>query len=447
MSARRAQRGRRRRAGRGFATLVVLVMLALATVVLVDLQTSAFREAASGREALARTRAYWAARGGLEAQVARLGDETERGEEVVSAFQVLDSMDRVAGGELRGARFEVKHTTADGERFGVADAHAKININRMNFDDLMELPGMTEDQAAAILDWVDTDDFVRDLGAESGYYGQLDSPYEPRNGFIRSLFELELVAGVDRLDVRGEDWNLNGRLDPNEDDGAASWPDDDEDGELDAGWSGIITTESVDEGLAVSGERRVDLLTADERQVIALVDDLDPLQARVILDYASREGVFLTDLFSTSLVAIAATTPSLGADPSAVRELEPEQLGQLLDGATRFAEEDGPIPGRVNINTADRETLDYMTSIPSGLADQLIFARDNRPEGFASIVDLLDVVGPGQLANLSRLLDVRSSAFVVSSRGRDLNTGVEVEIVATIERSALPIVVTEMRVR
>ena len=34
--------------------------------------------------------------------------------------------------------------------------------------------------------------------------------------------------------VRGEDWNLNGRLDPNEDDGDISYPPDNSDGKLDA---------------------------------------------------------------------------------------------------------------------------------------------------------------------------------------------------------------------
>jgi hypothetical protein len=40
-----------------------------------------------------------------------------------------------------------------------------------------------------------------------------------------------------------------------------------------------------------------------------------------------------------------------------------------------------------------------------------------------------------------------SNAYVVTGRGRDLATGVEVELKATIERTRLPIVISEMRLR
>ena len=44
-----------------------------------------------------------------------------------------------------------------------------------------------------------------------------------RNGFYRSVAELELVAGIWGDFVRGEDRNLNGRMDPNENDGELFW--------------------------------------------------------------------------------------------------------------------------------------------------------------------------------------------------------------------------------
>jgi hypothetical protein len=317
----------------------------------------------------------------------------------------------------------------------------------MSPDDLMELQGMTEDTAAAILDWIDEDDLVRDLGAEKGYYGQLASPYEPRNGWIRSLLELELVAGVEAQDVRGEDWNLNGRLDPNEDDGDATWPPDDGDGRLDAGWSAVVTAESVDEGLGESGEARLDLVAADEGQLMARVDGIEPLQARVILDYARRDGTRVEDLIATPLQAIAQSVPGLGAPANAVPNLNGDQLQGLLDETTVNDPDGGPVPGRLNINAAARETLDYVTAIQPGLADQMIFTRDSRPNGYESLLDLLEVVPLGALPGLSLYIDVRSTSFVVSARGRDVGTGIEVDLVATIERTALPIVISELRVR
>jgi len=431
---------------RGFATLIVLLAIAVVTVALVSLQGSAFRQAAAGREAVARCRATWAARAGLEAALAGMeyeADQTER----TSAFSLFNTLDTFASGQLLGVEFSVDHTFHGSARQGVEDPHAKVNINRMSFDDLMELPNMSEDRADAILDWIDEDSIVRELGAEKGFYSQLPSPYEPRNGFIRSLPELELVAGIDPKDVRGEDWNLNGRLDPNENDGDASWPPDDEDDTLDAGWSEFITTESMDEGLALSGEQRLDLVEADERQLQLRVRDLDMLQARVVIDYAKRAGVRLEDLISTPLPMIAQSVAGLGAPPNSVPPLTADQVTDILNETTIADPGLGPIPGRVNINTVDRRTLDFITAISAGTADQLIFARDSRPEGFVSILDLIGTLPAIAVTQISFFLDVKSNALVVSSRGRDVNSGIEVDLVATIDSSARPIVISELSLR
>ncbi|MEM1424077.1 MAG: hypothetical protein AAGH64_08750, partial [Planctomycetota bacterium] len=185
----------------GIATVMVLASIAMSTLILVRLQASAYRQSSAGREAVAATRARWAARAGLEAVIARLA-HANRGVEPVSALASLDAMIAVSSGELEGARFDISHTVDGQTRAGPADAHAKININTMSPADLLELDGMTEDVAASIIDWIDEDDLVSEFGAESGFYTQLQRPYEPRNGPVRSLRELELVFGVDPELVR-----------------------------------------------------------------------------------------------------------------------------------------------------------------------------------------------------------------------------------------------------
>jgi len=64
-------------------------------------------------------------------------------------------------------------------------------------------------------------------------------------------------------------------------------------------------------------------------------------------------------------------------------------------------------------------------------------------------MDMLDVpaVTSEVLAGLYPRLDVRSNVFVVTSRGTDTGTGLEVEIVATIDRSTLPVLIKEIRLR
>ncbi len=443
-------RGRRLR---GFATLIVLLAVAISTVILLTLQASAFRQAAAGREAVARVRAKWAARAGLEATIARLEFNILNDDQNWSFTQV-DDMRAVASGQLEGTRWEIRHDDGRGEVEGPADPHAKVNINRMITVDLMELPNMTEDVAAAIIDWIDEDDIVTDLGAESGYYSQLPSPYAPRNGPMRTLFELDLVAGVDPTLVRGEDWNLNGRLDPNENDGDLSFPPDNADGVLDAGWSAHITTRSVDVGIGVLGAARLDLNVATADQVVELIG-IEPAQADTVLNYITTQGGRIEDLIGQPLSLLASAgggASPFGGAAQSIRNLTDEQLRKLIDLATTAKIEDGPVPGRVNINTVRRETLDYISIFRdqgAGLADLLILWRDQRPNGFGHILDLLDIPGisRGLLTTLSQYIDVRSNAYVVTSRGRDTNSGIEVEIVTTIERTTLPVVITEMHVR
>src|SRR5690606_13432288 len=59
---------------------------------------------------------------------------------------------------------------------------------------LMALPGMTEDIADAILDWIDEDDEPREYGAEIDYYAALG--YAPANGPLTTIEQLLLVRGV-----------------------------------------------------------------------------------------------------------------------------------------------------------------------------------------------------------------------------------------------------------
>ncbi|GAB4543782.1 MAG: hypothetical protein Tsb0013_00270 [Phycisphaerales bacterium] len=443
MSARRTTRA-------GFATVIVLTAIAMATLILVRLQASAYRQSSAGREAVAATRARWAARGGLEAVIARLAHEN-RGVEPVSAFSVFNAMDAVSSGEFEGARFDISHTVDGVQQVGPADAHAKININLMNPQDLLELPGMTEDVAAAIIDWIDTDDLTSEFGAEAGYYNQLIPSYEPRNGPIRSLRELELVVGVDPELVRGEDWNLNGRLDPNENDGDRTWPDDDEDGRLDAGWSEFITASSQDVGLAASGLPRINLLNTDQRTLINRCGPLDAIQARVLLEWAALNGERIEQIIGTTLQQMAQQVPTLGVPPQNIENLNEEQTRAILANCEIRDESQPAPPGRLNLNTVRRKTLDYVTSIPPGLSDLIIFTRNSRPDGFTSMLDLQTVPGlagnTNAIVQLSSIVTVEPNTFVVSSVGRDVNSGIEVEILATIERSALPIIITELSER
>lgn len=429
-----------------FALVIVLLSLAVLTTILAGLGAISFRQAAAGRETLARLRAHWAARAGVEATVARLESLLQAGNPG-SAHALTDAMAEVAEGDLTASSYLVAHC-APGRSAdlytGPADPHSKVNINLMSKDDLLQLDNMTESIADSILDWIDGDDTPNPLGAEIGYYSQLPSPYQPRNAPISDLFELELVAGVTPDLVRGEDWNLNGVLDDNENDGELSWPPDNSDGRLDAGWSAFITASSMEPAMAPSGRPRLDLLTASAEQLTARVPSLDPSQALVILDYASRANSRLEDLLTTTLTQIAQQNSSL---PAGVRNLTADQLRSLFDECFLGDPLGRPVPGRLNVNTVSRETLDYVTAISPGLADAIILARNSTAAGYTNLADLLEIpaLTPARLRDLSRYLGVESGSYVITSTGRDNSTGTQSTIVCVVRASALPAVYLELR--
>jgi type II secretory pathway component PulK len=115
---------------RGFATLAVFGVIIVAAVVLGMLQATAFSQAAAGRESLGRVRAQWAARAGVEATLARLEYDTLN-PDANDSMKVMDDMVDVAEGQLEGSTYRIATTIGKKEYLGPADAHAKLNINRM----------------------------------------------------------------------------------------------------------------------------------------------------------------------------------------------------------------------------------------------------------------------------------------------------------------------------
>lgn len=92
--------------------------------------------------------------------------------------------------------------------FGLQNESSKLNLGRVLYWDtvepgrgrraLMNIPGMTDEAADSILDWIDTDDTPRQFGAEADYYRQQQLNVQPRNGIPDTLTELLFVRGVNR---------------------------------------------------------------------------------------------------------------------------------------------------------------------------------------------------------------------------------------------------------
>lgn len=139
---------------------------------------------------------------------------------------------------------------------------------------LMALPGMTEEIADAILDWIDEDDEARPYGAEREYYSTLPTPYEPANGPLQSVEELLLVRGVTPELLFGVDANRNGVIDVDEQQRYGIGIE--TSGAL--GWAAYLTVHGAEANKDDEGQPRVNVNQDDMEQLldelsVALGDD------------------------------------------------------------------------------------------------------------------------------------------------------------------------------
>src|SRR4029079_16118076 len=141
-------------------------------------------------------------------------------------------------GPLGDGAFTIFRPTYDDTQtvlWGLDDEASKINLNTASRDILLKLPNMTEEIVDAILDWRDADSTPIASGAESSYYNTLTPPYNCKSQPFETLAELLYVKGIPPPLLFGEDFNLNGRMEQNENDGDETWPPDNRDGKLDPG--------------------------------------------------------------------------------------------------------------------------------------------------------------------------------------------------------------------
>lgn len=449
---------------RGSVVVIVIWAVAIAVILVAATQVVTFRQAVLGRESLARVQARWAARAGVEQMIAIMEYYHQNPTPDDPLAVVRDMQDHAIGATETGT-WDIRHFLDGVEWAGPMDEAAKLNINRASRAQLINLPSMSPDVVDAILDWRDSNDEVEGMGAESDYYQNRGMGYRPRNGNFRSFAEIELVAGAWPSYTRGEDLNLNGRLDPNENDGRRSAPDDKPDGRLDAGWSQFLTARSFQSPNGSSGEPRLRLQTAAAEDIMSRVG-VDENQAKALLEFGRQNGARVETLISVPLSQVSGnrsaaaqggtnkpsgssgSTGTSGrssggrtgtATSTTVKDLTDAQLRVALQELTTedFSK---PVPGRVNVNTASAELLKDVLGVDPRVADGIVARRKSRAEGITSLADLAGISGmtTATLATLTSQCDVSSSVYTVTSRGRPHSTGAEVEIEVVVDRSVLP---------
>lgn len=284
-------------------------------------------------------------------------------------------------------------TENDRTYFGVVDEASKLNLNTATVEMLEMLPRMTPELAAAIIDWRDSDSTPGEGGgAEDDVYARLQPPRTCKNGPFESVEELRLVYGMDQTILFGEDLNQNGILDPNENDGNASPPEDNMDGRLDPGLVEYLTVYSKQTDLMMDGTPRINIHSnLTELQQMFSTNSLD---ANQILSHFRGTGGSPGGNPPGGGNGIVITNDSLlgfyvQSEMSADDFMKIEASITVSNGAS--------LPGLVNVATASEIVLECIPGIGTDYASALVAYRMQNPDRLNSVTWVKEVITDANL--------------------------------------------------
>lgn len=407
---------------RGLVLVMVLWIVAIMTAIIAVVSQTSRLDMKMATATADEVRCKWACRAGTENAIAILAEDLRD----TDCLQDLWSDNEEAFTEvsLEGCTYDVQ----------VTDEAGKLNVNTITRDQLMALPYMESQIADAILDWRDRNEEPRAEGVESGYYGNLPIPYTARNGPFRTVRELLKVKGVTEDLLYGEDTNLNGLLDYNEQDGELSPPRDNGDDYLDEGWFAYLTCYSYERNVDGAGNRRVNINEADERRLASELQISDA-HARWIVQNRGDGYDSIADVLGDN----DSGQSQNGSDQA--QPLDRQTFSQIVDKIT--ISNDESIPGKVNINTAPQEVLRSLfggDDEAEQLAYTVIADRASLLYGMESIAELLDKqsMTTERFKRIADRITVRSDVFTIRCVATADVSGARLETECVVDRGATP---------
>jgi type II secretory pathway component PulK len=399
---------------RGAVLIVTLWVIVVLSCMVMALAVSMRVEAACSANYAAVQRAFGVEQGAIQYVLACVDG--------LNGAVPTDSNTPCNGVIVGNGMFWIIRPNFDNDRriaYGIVDEASKVNISTANQDMLTMLPRMMREDAAAIIDWRDSDENITLGGAESEFYLAMPDPYRCKNSPFETVEELLLVRGMLPELLYGEDMNRNGILDDNENDGDQSDPPDNADGKLDRGLYDMVTVYSS-EGTAAgsggtSGSQPVDVNSASSDQLRQTFRDyisgnrLEEVVARTrtmrpfknVLDFYFRAQLTYDEFKGIAGKITANASSSSGGGRSG---------GSSASSVKR---------GLININTAPRDVLLCLPGIGDPEANALIQRRAGRitDEGIAWVVQALPQEKAVPIGSLITSRAYQFSADIVSVSG------------------------------
>ncbi len=262
--------GQREDPRRGAILIVVLVVLSGLSLLALGVAHRSRLESRVAQYQYERAYVRELAEGGLAVAVARLREDSNDVDHLAEPWAAGFSLGRQGWLTDQAMRFRQSHFL----EVSCADEQGKLNLNQVGSEQLAAIAGLDAEAAASLLDWLDPDDSRRALGAESAYYQALPTPYLAKNQPVDLLQEALLVRGVSPAAYYGEDADMDGILDPSENDGMGTYPADDADGYLLLGLRDLLTAH---------GDGRVNINTAPA-EVLLMIPGMSEEAANAIVE-------------------------------------------------------------------------------------------------------------------------------------------------------------------
>jgi len=285
-----------------------------------------------------------------------------------------------------------RNIAADQASFGLVDEASKLNLNApwLTVDLLMNFPRMTAELAGSILDWRDTDSNVtQGGGAENETYQRLNPPYRCKDAPFESVEELRLVNGAYLDLIYGEDANLNGVLDPSENDSDASAPADNRDGRLEAGFFDYFTVYSKQAALDPYGSNRVNVTGLNDQATRAQL-----LAALTTAGVGNAQEIVARVQSSTSVLHFYILS-----------QMSEEEFMKIETSLTTTNE------GLVNVNTASEAVLACIPGIGLENAPTLVAYRLSNRDRLGTVAWVKDAVEQSIAIQAGRYLTGRTYQF------------------------------------
>jgi type II secretory pathway component PulK len=288
--------------------------------------------------------------------------------------------------------------------FGITDEAGKLNLNTATSDQLINLPGMTQQVADNIYDWTGPTAPASD-GAQNSYYNSLQEPYQAKNGPYETVEELFLVDQVTSQLLYGSDLNHNGVIQTSEQNtnGGITLTTGTQDDPR--GFFNYVTCYSLDPNTTNTGSARVSVNNITGRGLqSALANALGTSRA--------------TQILATITAAIRRGRPvnfTLGSFFSA-SGMTPTEFGKVFDSLTATGR---PARGLIDVNTAPLQVMACLPTLAQADAQTLVNARQGADTSNLSWF-FTALTGNGKVAAVADAITDRSfqySADIVAVSG------------------------------